>query len=45
METPVTLVVEGITDVPVLERVLVEARITSGPVYVANGKTNLDRRL
>lgn len=45
METPVTLVVEGITDVPIVERILTDAGMNAGPVYVANGKTNLDRRL
>jgi hypothetical protein len=45
METSVTLAVEGITDVPVIERILADTGVPSGPVYVANGKANLDRRL
>jgi hypothetical protein len=45
MVEPITLAVEGPTDVAVLERVIRDAGLSTGPRYVKNGKDALDRSL
>jgi hypothetical protein len=45
MELPLTLVVEGTTDAPVLRRLLVEAGLLAGPEYIKDGKAALDQSL
>lgn len=45
MAGPVTLAVEGITDVAVVKRLLLEAGLEAGPEYVKTGKEGLDRRI
>ncbi len=45
MDLPVTLVVEGATDAPVLKRLLADAGLVIGPEYVKDGKPALDRSL
>ncbi len=45
MSGPITLAVEGPTDEAVARRLLDEADIETGPVYLRNGKHSLDPRL
>lgn len=45
MTGPITLAVEGPTDEAVARRLLAEAGIEAGPVYLRNGKHFLDSRL
>lgn len=45
MVLPLTLVVEGPTDSPVLKRLLADAGILVGPEYVKSGKHALDQSL
>ena len=45
MVEPITLVVEGSIDAAVLERVIGDAGLPTGPVYTMHGKDALDRRL
>ncbi len=45
MDLPVTLVMEGATDAPVIERLVGDAGLVVGPEYVMYGKPGLDRSL
>jgi hypothetical protein len=45
MRDPISLVVEGTTDEAIAKRLLAEARLGAGPVYVKQGRDALDRSL